>query len=89
MTQMTESRKRPEAGSPEFVGARQVAAELMLRALFQMHPNKELVNTYLDRMLGQTLVQPYFLENLGSADLVKEVIDGMRFPAPQEQPKDH
>lgn len=85
---MTDPRIKPAAGSPEFFGARLVASELMLRALFQMHPNKELVNTYLDRMLGQTLVQPYFLENLGAADLVKEVLDGMRFPAPQEPPED-
>jgi hypothetical protein len=84
---MTDSRKKPAAGSPEFFAARQIASELMLRALFQMHPNKDLVNTYLDRMLGQTLAQPFFLQNLGSADLVKETLENMRVPAPQYPPE--
>jgi len=58
---MTSSREKPAAGSPEFFASRQIASELMIRAMFQMHPNKALVETYLDRMLGQTLAQPYFV----------------------------
>lgn len=84
---MTSSREKPSAGSPEFFASRQVASELMIRALFQMHPNKALVETYLDRMLGQTLVQPYFVLNPGAADLVKETLESMRLPAPQEPPE--
>ena len=84
---MTSSREKPAAGSPDFFAARQVASELMLRALFQMHPNKEFVETYLDRMLGQTLAQPYFLLHPGSADLVKETLAAMRLPAPSEPPE--
>lgn len=81
MTQRTEI---PEAGSPEFFAARQVASELMIRALFQMHPNKELVQTYLERMLGMSLVQPGLLMQPGTAALVKQVIAGFVDPGPPE-----
>lgn len=85
---MTEAQEKPVAGTPEFFAARQVASELMIRALFHLHPNKALVETYLERMLGQTLVQPYFLLNPGVAVLVKETIAGFVGPGPQEIPSD-
>ena len=62
---MNERTEMPRAGTPEFFAARQVASELMIRALFQMHPNKEQVRLYLDRMLGMSLVQPGLLDQPG------------------------
>ncbi|MBJ2162896.1 hypothetical protein IHV84_02765 [Acidovorax sp. IB03] len=80
---MTEQSQTPTPGSPEFFAARQVATELMVRALFHMHPNKELVQTYLERMLGMTLVQPGMLKNPEMAALVKQVIASFVEPGPQ------
>lgn len=51
-----------------------------------MHPNKEMVQTYLDRMLGMTLVQPGLLMQPGVAALMKQVIAGFVEPGPPETP---
>jgi len=83
---MNETGAMPVAGTPEFFAARQVAAELMIRALFQTHPNKELMQTYLERMLGMALVQPGLLAQPGVAALVKQVIAGFVEPPPPEDP---
>lgn len=85
---MTQNTVMPAAGTPEFFAARQVASELMIRALFHLHPNKALVETYLDRMLGQTLVQPGLLMQPGAAALVKQVIAGFVAPGAPETPDD-
>ena len=83
---MNERTEMPRAGTPEFFAARQVASELMIRALFQMHPNKEQVRLYLDRMLGMSLVQPGLLDQPGVAALVKQVIAGFVEPPPTQEP---
>lgn len=86
---MNTTPEAPQAGTPEFFAVRQVAAELMLRALFQMHPNRALVQTYLERMLGQTLAQPYFVLNKGAAALMKSTLSAMQDPPIPEAPEDH
>ena len=83
---MNEAQDKPAAGTPEFFAARQIASEIMIRALFHMHPNKELVQTYLERMLGMTLVQPGLVMQPGVAALVKEVVAGFVEPGPPETP---
>lgn len=85
---MTANREMPGAGTPEFFAARQVAAELMIRALYQMHPQKELVRVYMERMLGQTLAQPYLVLHPGHADLVKSTAEGFLAPPLNQLPED-
>jgi hypothetical protein len=78
---------KPEAGTPEFFATQLIANELMTRALFQMHPNKNQVEVYLDRMLGQVLTQPHYILNPGQSALLKEVLDRIRNPGPAETPE--
>lgn len=80
---------KPVAGTPEFFAAQLIAIELMTRALFQLHPNKNQVEIYLDRMLGLTLAQPHYILNPGQAALLKDALHRIRKPGPAEMPEDH
>ena len=81
--------EKPAAGTPEFFAAQLIAGELMIRALFHLHPHKDQVEIYLDRMLGQTLTQPHYILNPGQAALLKDTLRRIRTPGPAETPEDH
>lgn len=72
------------SGTPELLTAQLIANEIMIRALFQTHPNQIQVETYLDRMLYQILAQPYYILNPGKSRELKDAIERIRAPGPAE-----
>ena len=71
-------------GTVEFIGSRLSAVELVLRALWVTHPNPQAAMTYLERHLGQTLVQPHMLDDPKLGAALKEYTANLTRPASNE-----
>lgn len=71
----------------EFIGSRLAAVELVVRAMWVAHPNQQEAQTYLERHLGQTLVQPQLLDNPKTAAALREYVGRLTHPAAGELPK--
>ena len=74
-------------GTVEFIGARLAATELVTRAMWVAHPNQQEAQTYLERHLGQTLVQPQLLDNPKISAAVREYVENLTRPAPTNLPE--
>ena len=70
----------------EFMGSRLAAVELVTRALWVTHPQPQEALTYLERHLGQTLVQPGLLDRPGAATALKQYVENLVREAPQDLP---
>lgn len=68
----------------EFMGSRLAAVELVTRALWVTHPHPQEALTYLERHLGQTLVQPGLLDRPGVAAAMRRCVENLVREAPQE-----
>ena len=71
----------------EFIGSRLAAVELVVRAMWVAHPNQQEAQTYLERHLGQTLVQPQLLDNPKISAAVRECVENLTRPAQANLPK--
>lgn len=71
----------------EFMGSRLAAVELVARALWVTHPQPQEALTYLERHLGQTLVQPGLLDRPGMAASMRRCVENL-VREPNQQPLD-
>lgn len=83
---MNEEREKVLLRTLELMAARTATCELMLRALFQTHPYREMARDYFESMLGQALAQPSFVTRPEYAEAARETAKLLTELAPPKLP---